>query len=249
MNAITKLVATIAFTTLAAGAAHDAAALELITNGGFESGFTGWTRVDQVGSEGTFALQTGTTSPVNGFAVPPPPQGLQAAMTDAMGPGSHVLYQDVLVPTAVSNATLSFMLFVNNQAPDFFAPATLDFATPELNQQARVDILAATADPFSVAAADVLFNAFATVSGDPLVSGYLTYTFDLTALLNANLGQTLRLRFAEVDNVFFFNLGVDAVQLAVNELRVPEPATWLLLAIGMLATGRVRQPDVRRAFR
>ena len=28
----------------------------LITNGGFESGFTGWVRTDQTGSEGTFLL-------------------------------------------------------------------------------------------------------------------------------------------------------------------------------------------------
>ena len=48
----------------------------LIVNGGFESGFSGWTRVDQVGSEGTFSLQTGMSSPLNGFAVPAPPEGL-----------------------------------------------------------------------------------------------------------------------------------------------------------------------------
>ena len=34
-----------------------------ITNGGFESGLAGWTRADQLGSEGTFALQTGAVSP------------------------------------------------------------------------------------------------------------------------------------------------------------------------------------------
>jgi hypothetical protein len=241
MNALRMLAATIALVI-----PTHAAALELISNGGFEAGFAGWTRADQLGSEGTFALQTGTTSPVNALPVPPPPEGVQAAMTDAMGPGSHLLYQDFLVPTLVSNATLSFMLFVNNQAPDFFTPPHLDFATPDLNQQARVDILGVGADPFSVAAADVLFNAFATLSGDPLVSGYLTYTFDLTALLNGNLGQTLRLRFAEVDNVFLFNLGVDAVRLVVNEQRVPEPATWLLVAVGAVAAARVRRPDGRR---
>ena len=52
-----------------------AQAQELISNGGFESGFSGWTRADQTGSTGTFTAQTGTTSPVNGFTVPAPPQG------------------------------------------------------------------------------------------------------------------------------------------------------------------------------
>ena len=44
-----------------------------ILNGGFESGFTGWTRVDQIGSEGNFAQQSGTTSPVNGDPFRPRP--------------------------------------------------------------------------------------------------------------------------------------------------------------------------------
>jgi len=63
------------------------AQLPVITNGGFESGFTGWTRADQTGSDGTFFLQTGTSSPVNSDPVPAPPQGVNAAMTDAGGPG------------------------------------------------------------------------------------------------------------------------------------------------------------------
>ena len=54
------------------------ASAELITNGGFEMGFTGWTRSNQVGSEGQFALQTGTQSPVNLFTVPAPPEGTTA---------------------------------------------------------------------------------------------------------------------------------------------------------------------------
>src|SRR5437016_4892918 len=78
-----------------------------INNGGFESGFAGWTRADQLGSEGTFALQTGTASPVNGTTVPAPPGGSTAAMTDAQGPGSHVLYQSFTVTAPVPQAVLS----------------------------------------------------------------------------------------------------------------------------------------------
>src|SRR5262252_2097616 len=65
-------------------------ATPLILNGGFESGLTSWTRVDQLGSEGTFFPQSGTVSPVNGDLVPAPPGGAFAAMSDAFGPGSHV---------------------------------------------------------------------------------------------------------------------------------------------------------------
>jgi hypothetical protein len=203
---------------------------QLITNGGFEVGFTGWNRQDQVGSEGTFALQSGTTSPVNGTTVPAPPGGSSAAMTDAQGPGSHVLYQNFVVPTGQTGGTLSFQLFVGNRASAFFTPNpnTLDFSTPALNQQARVDIIRAGSDPFTVAPADVLLNAFQTKPGDPLVSGYTTVTVNVSSLIQSQGGQTLSLRFAETDNVFAFQLGVDNVSL----LAVPEPSSLVLYVAG-----------------
>jgi hypothetical protein len=210
-------------------------AANLITNGGFEAGLTGWTVADQVGSDGTFTQQSGTASPVNGDVVPPPPEGTFAAMTDAMGPGSHVLYQDFVVPTGpLATTFLSFQLFIGNRADEFFTPnpATLDFSTPALNQQARVDILRAGTDPLSVDSADVLLNVYQTMPGDPAVSGYTPILADITALLQANAGNTLRLRFAEVDNVFTFQLGVDNVSIAA----VPEPATLAGAALGGLLT-------------
>jgi hypothetical protein len=206
-----------------------------IANGGFELGFSGWTRADQIGSDGTFALQTGTTSPVNADPVPAPPQGLTAAMSDAQGPGSHVLYQDFTVTGPVGPMALNFSLFIGNRDTAFFvpAPATLDFSTPALNQQARVDILAASTDPFSVAAADVLLNAYRTLVGDPLVSGYANFSIDVTALLAAHVGETLRLRFAEVDNVFTFQLGVDDVSFAAPA-AIPEPSSGVLMTSALL---------------
>lgn len=200
-------------------------ALPVIQNGGFESGFTSWTRADQLGSDGTFALQSGTLSPVNSDTVPAPPGGTLAAMTDAQG-------QD-FVATAGS-ATLSFALFVGNRDTDFFVPASLDFSTPALNQQVRVDIITTAADPFSVAAADVLLNLYQTSPGDPLVSGYSIQTTDVSALLAAHVGETLRLRFAETDNVFTFQLGVDNVRID-PAAAVPEPASMLLLGAALAA--------------
>lgn len=222
----------------AAGA--NAQAANIVTNGGFESGFSSWTRGDQLGSEGTFALQTGTTSPLNGDPVPAPPGGSFAAMSDALGPGSHVLYQDIIIPASVPSATLSFAVFVGNRADRFVTPNTLDFSTPALNQQARVDILAGGTDPFTVSG---LLNVFQTHVGDPLVSGYTPVSLDVTSLLNAHLGETLRLRFAEVDNVFTFQLGVDNVALDVGGSQtVPEPASWLLIVtVGLAGIWRHRR--------
>jgi hypothetical protein len=220
-----------------------AIAAPLILNGGFEAGLTSWLTADQPGSDGTFFLQTGTSSPLNGIPVPAPPGGVRAAMTDQQGPGSHLLYQDFVVPVGVTSATLSFDLFVNNLADAFFLPSppTLDFTTPAANQQARVDLLMGSSGLFSVAPGDVLQNLYQTDPGDPLTAGYFTTTIDLTALLASRAGQTLRLRFAEVDNVLNFNLGVDNVSLdAVSPVVVPEPVSLLLL-VGGLAAGALRR--------
>ena len=153
-------------------------------------------------------------------------------MTDSQGPGSHVLYQDFVVPGSISSASIGFSLFINNHndngPPNFFTPATLDFATTALNQQARVDIISASADPFSLATADVFQNLFQTATADPLVSGYTNFLIDISTLLQAHQGETLRLRFAETDNVNFFNFGVDDVSLTT---QVPEPSSLLLMAL------------------
>jgi hypothetical protein len=212
---------------------HEARAQNLINNGGFDaSGFNGWTRIDQTGGNGSWHQYTGSVSPVNGFAVPPPPAGSGAAMTDSEGPGTHVLYQDFVVPMTLSVAQLRFDLYINNHANAFFSPNTLDFATPTLNQQFRVDILTSSSDAFSVTVGEVLMNVYQTQPGNPLVSGYITITADLTSVLAAHPGETLRLRFAQADNVQVFNVGIDNVSLVV-----PEPATVSMFLAGLALVG------------
>jgi glucose/arabinose dehydrogenase len=230
-------VLTIGAVVFGAVAASPVNALPVISNGGFEAGLASWTRIDQLGSEGAFFSQSGSVSPVNGDPVPLPPEGTRAAMTDAPGPGSHILYQDFVA--APGSAALSFALFIGNRASQFATPTSLDFSTATLNQQARVDIIANTADPFSVAGADVLLNLYQTRPGDPLISGYNTISTDITALLAAHTGETLRLRFAETDNILTFQLGVDNVRFDA----VPEPASILLFgaALALLAGWRGRR--------
>lgn len=232
-----QIAALLAGTAIWMGAGRSASA-QIIVNGSFEdnsgagfSGFTGWNVADQVGSAGSFYAQTGGGTPLFGNSVPSPPEGNFAAMSEGGGAGSHVLYQDFQAPMGITSGLLSFQVFVNNQGVDFSAPSTLDF-TAGSNQQARVDLLLANSDPFSVAAGDVLLTLFQTNPGDPLVSGYNTVTADISSALATQGGNTLRLRFAEVDNVQPLNLGVDNVILLV-----PEPSTLTLLAAGGIGGG------------
>ena len=137
------VMAAMAVATLAS--ARPAQASNIILNGGFEAGLTSWVVVDEAAGSGAWFSQTGTTSPLNGFLVGAPPQGSFAAMTDQGGPGSHILYQDFVVPVGVSAATLDFQYFIDNAAATFFSPASLSYTTPQ-NQQARVDIITTTAN-------------------------------------------------------------------------------------------------------
>lgn len=207
-------------------------AAQLITNGGFSSGFAGWSKADAAGGDGTFFLQSGTLSPVNGDAVPSPPGPVAAAMSDGGGPGSHVLYQDFVIGGAASQFILQFDLFIGNRAGQFATPGngTLDFGINGPNQQVRVDILRTSAGIFSVAGSDVLQNIYQSSAGLPLVSGYTTVAVDVSALANANFGNTLRLRFAETDNLAQLQAGVDNVSLQ----SVPEPSSVLLGSAGCL---------------
>lgn len=228
-----------------------ASAAQIISNGTFDAGLTGWTKSDMTGSDGTFSVQTGTVSPLSGASVPAPPGSPNAAMTDGQGPGTHIIYQDFTVPGPVGSAVLSFSLFVGNQAGTSYAPspATLNFGVAAFSQQARVDILLSSSDTFSVSSSDVLLNVFQTGSGSSTApSAYANYSFQIASLLNANANRTLRLRFAEVDNVAPFQLGVDNVSLETS--AVPEPASFATAGIGVLGVvvlWKCRHRRIRRS--
>jgi uncharacterized repeat protein (TIGR01451 family) len=175
-----------------------------------------WTVADQEGGAGSWCNQTGTMPPQGPCAgsstsVAAPPEGLQATMTNQSGPGSHVLYRCGVL----QSRRISFELYINNEASVFFNPSSLDYGVFP-NQQFRADLVTAAgiaADPFTVAPADILLNIYQTVPGDPPVAGYTTVTADVSPYRR----QTVCLRFAEVENQWFFHAGVDDVSIDLLE--------------------------------
>lgn len=186
---------------------HTQDGTNLVTNGGFEDGLEGWSTSNVNLFEGGWFEQTGNTTPFNEFTVPAPSEGTQAAMSDQEGAGLRVLYQDVFIPDG--EATLEFDLYAWSQG-DWAVPEseTLD-PQEDPNQHLRVDIVDPDA-PLDDVEEGVLKNIFLTdPENDSTEFGYDRIESDLSDLS----GQTVRIRFAEVDNQQYLNVGVDNVVL------------------------------------
>jgi hypothetical protein len=195
-------------------AAPGGAGAAIVNNGDFETGnLSGWQVSTTDAGEGWFAY-SGTSSPLNDFSIPGPPQGNHAAITDEQGEGLHVLYQDMTLPPGGSVNQLSLFVYYDTAAP-IVSPNSLD-PMGGANQQYRIDVIKPSAPIDSVVAGDVLLTVFRTLAGDPQTLGPTVKTADLTAFA----GQTVRLRLAEVDNQFFFNAGADAISINSNAFTI-----------------------------
>ena len=177
-----------------------------------------WTVVDQNGA-GSWCTQTGTSAPIGDCigppdAVPAPPQGGQAAMTNQCCADTLVLYRC----NVLASGSVSFQLYINNQNGTFISPATLKIAGGEANQQFRADLVTKAgmeADPFTVDAGDVLQTIYQTDPGDPAISGYTPVVADVSAFI----GQNVCLRFAVAVNQNFFHVGIDDVQFELKKKK------------------------------
>ena len=196
---------------------------QLINNGGFESGLTGWTVFDQAGGSGSFYSVSGTGNPGgNGCcSTVGPKTGTFFAGSGQNGPGTHALLQTFTVsPAAVGSRRiiLEFDQFVNDYDGGAINPAGLDY-TAVPNEHARVDLLSATSTPLNTTTGVVRnFYIGNDGLGGPFPLPYKHYVFDISNEVGA--GGTFQLRFAEVDNQGFFNQGVDNVSIVVTDLNV-----------------------------
>ena len=132
-----------------AALAAPASAQELIKNGGFETGsLSSWQPVDQTGSSGGFFARSSGTQFDPFRSTVGPKSGSYYAVSDQTGNGSHALLQTFTVTAPASSVVLSFDMFVDNYNGSAATPNTLDY-TVVPNQQARVDILSASAGAFT----------------------------------------------------------------------------------------------------
>jgi hypothetical protein len=198
---------------LCALAAPAAAGAATVVNGDFEAGnLNGWNVVNAPGEgTGNWYAYSGTANPSGEFGgeVPPPPAGNYAAIVSQGGPGSHILYQDVALEPFYSHS-LSLLVYYRSGAPLTTPnPNTLAYQPPPDNQQYRVDVMRQGAPVDSVNPVDILATVFATKDGDPEELGPTLLTANLTPFG----GQTVRLRFAEVDNRNVFFAGTDSISI------------------------------------
>lgn len=216
-----------------------AQAAELIQNGGFEVqgvdsyDIPGW-QVAEQGLWGSVLSQSGNVSEVTFNATVGAYQGTYYGLLDNYGLASNVLYQS-FTTAAVSQATLSFQMFINNQnATTEIDAAGLDYsvdATDHPNQHVRVDVLKAGSDLFSTNSADVLQSLYiGGENGGLAINNYVSYQFDLSSSLAS--GGSYLLRFATVANQSSLQLGIDNVSLQTVS-SVPEADNYALMLAGL----------------
>lgn len=213
-------------------------ATELLTNGNFESGtcssLTGWTVTDQAGSAGSFYGSTpGASTPDSSDTTAANASGGSCyAVSDQHDYSATALTQSFTVAPG-STVMLSFQMFVNNYYADgaVVNPAGLDY-TAYPNQHVQVDILTGSAGALDNGSGviDHLYLGGDLVAGGP--NPYADYSFNLTPYVGA--GGTFQLRFGEVDNQLFQNLGVDNVSIDAVTGSVPEPSSLGMLGLGLL---------------
>jgi hypothetical protein len=198
----------------------------LLANGNFETGtLAGWTEEDEAGGTGSWYISTpGAASPISGYATANNPLGGNYyAVTDQTGPGSHVLLQSFTLASA-ETLTLSYQMFVDTQDGSY-DNGTLDYSGTA-NEYGRVDLLTGTASAFSTAAGDILRTFYTGNDTGVNPNPYTSYSYNLSLAAG-----TYQLRFGEVDNQNYFQMGVDNVSL----VAVPEPSTWALGGLGGLS--------------
>jgi hypothetical protein len=245
----------------------------LIANGGFEfsdlsgehGNLNGWqtfkqNRTPGPGSAGDWSAQTGTSSPLSLATVPAPKSGNFSAMLDEPDvlpifqgtnlnnadsyAGTHIIYQDVTIPSSATLLTVSFSLFIDNTGATvnppsggtnpsgFYTPlsGTLAFDATDpttlsgANQQVRVDLMNPNAGIEDVGSG-VIQNLFKSdpTSLSPVVTVDHTGANAITLDLTQFAGRTIRFRVAATNNQGKILVGLDSVAITATFFDTGNP--------------------------
>jgi hypothetical protein len=196
-----------------------------LINGNFENGLTGWTTsVEGLALPITVTPLAATTS---AGTIALSLTGDNYMYTSQTGPGRSILTQAFTVTSSVN--TLFFDAAINNAGGVFASPASLAYSGASNNQQARFEILVPGADRTTTTASDIIIKAFQTNVGDLLRSGWTRYSIDISSALAPYVGQNVIFRLAQIDNLSYFNLAIDNINIGLFQFDVL-PDTQLSLA-------------------
>jgi hypothetical protein len=205
-----------------------------ILNCGFESGdLSAWTATSS--GAGGWLVNDGSALPISGFAAPHPAEGRYDAAYDQNNPTNGVLYRDVVVP---ADGVLSFSFAYRNYDSTWVMDAS-PYNLFANNQWISIDVLTGGANPASFDPADIVTTVFRTTGSTPTTSAWQNRSVNLKGLE----GQTVRLRFAVADTIYFLSLWVDApFTVAAQETRTPEQVAYCTVAGNTWPDGSAIRP-------
>ncbi|MEE4204297.1 MAG: fibronectin type III domain-containing protein [Halieaceae bacterium] len=187
-----------------------------LTNSGFETGdLTGWSALVE-GAANPVTVASGTSNTGFGtITIAPSLSDNFYAYTSQTSPGRTIISQAFTVQEGANR--IFFDVAIENGAPSFATPDpySIDFVGAP-NQQARFDIIRPGAAITTVDPADIIIVGFQTQSGDAASQDWRRYEVDVTAELAPFLGQSVTLRFIQVDNQALMTLALDNVSVGTT---------------------------------